>query len=320
MKKLVFLLLLACAPAVFGQAAPTPPDTDAAIAATVNFTGKITTGVTDLVTSVAPLMMPIGWWLLGFFGTYALLQTLLQTTLRSMAMHHFVPLAMVVAYVSILFRIVIAALMLAFYMNVIPGLGLNFHQIFPALGNGLSRAVTADLLRDVIVAANDAMHKMPTPGMFDIFPAMVALSVLLNIALLEVGTTVITAGSYAIIGLLTLCGPLMIPFYVLPGYDKRFWSWLDNMLVYSMYTFIGSGFVFIFMHVYIDFFTNLHGWSAAQWFVSLPYLILITVSFLWSMFKVPEIAHIVFGGVGGVAQGFAGALQGVAVRTIMAFL
>ena len=86
MKKLVFLLVLACAPAVFGQVAPTPPDADAAIAATVNFPGKITTGVTDLITSVAPSMMPIGWWLLGFFGAYALLQTLLQTTLRSMAM------------------------------------------------------------------------------------------------------------------------------------------------------------------------------------------------------------------------------------------
>jgi hypothetical protein len=320
MKKLVLLLVFVFAPVAFGQAPPTPPDTDAAIAATVNFTGKISLGVTDLITSVAPSMMPVGWWLLGFFGAYALLQTLLQSTLRSMAMHHYVPLSMVVAYVAILFRIIIASLMLAFYMNAIPGIGLNFHQIFPFVSNALSKAVTADLLKAVITAANDAMHKTPTPGFLDVFPALVALSVLMNIALLEVGVTIITAGSYAIVGLLTLCGPLMIPFYVLPGYDKRFWSWFDNMLVYSMYTFIGSGFVFIFMHAYIDFFTNLHGWSAGQWFVSLPYLILITVSFLWAMFKVPEITHIVFGGIGGVAQGFVGALQTLAVRAITALL
>jgi hypothetical protein len=34
------------------------------------------------------------------------------------------------------------------------------------------------------------------------------------------------------------------------------------------------------------------------------------------MFKVPEITHVVFGGVGGVASGFANALQSLAVRGI----
>jgi hypothetical protein len=87
-----------------------------------------------------------------------------------------------------------------------------------------------------------------------------------------------------------------------------------------MYGFVGSGFVFIFMHTYVDFFANLHGFTAGQWFASLPYLILITVAFLWTMSKVPELAHLIFGGVGGVASGFLGALQGLAVRGVMAFL
>jgi hypothetical protein len=132
----------------------------------------------------------------------------------------------------------------------------------------------------------------------------------------QIAMTIITAGSYAIVGMLTLCGPLMIPFYVLPGHDKKFWTWFDNMLAYSMYVFVGAGFIFIFCHSYLDFFSNLHGYSVGQWLVSVPYLMLITIVFLWTMFKVPEITHILFGGVGGVASGFANTLQSVAVRGI----
>jgi hypothetical protein len=67
-------------------------------------------------------------------------------------------------------------------------------------------------------------------------------------------------------------------------------------------------------------FSNLHGYTVGQWLVSVPYLMLITVVFLWTMFKVPEITHIIFGGIGGVASGFANALQSLAVRGIASAL
>ena len=49
-------------------------------------------------------------------------------------------------------------------------------------------------------------------------------------------------------------------------------------------------------------------------------MIVITVPFLWTMFKVPEVAHLIFGGVGGTAQGFMNAVEGLAVRAIAAAL
>jgi hypothetical protein len=289
---------------------------DTAIAGTVNFEGTVTQGVTDLVTNVAPSIMPFGWTILALFGVYALLQTLLQGTLRSMSMHHYNPLATTVAYVAVLFRIAIASLMLSFYMVPLPGLPFNFHQIFPYIAQALANAVTTDLLKQVLGDFNDAIHYLPPIGMFQVLPALLTILVLTLIALSQVAMTIITAGSYAIVGILTLCGPLMIPFYVLPGHDKKFWTWFDNMLAYSMYVFVGAAFIFIFCHSYLDFFSNLHGYTVGQWLVSVPYLLLITVVFLWTMFKVPEIAHILFGGFGGVASGFANSLQALAVRGI----
>jgi len=318
MKKLAVVIIFAST--AFGQTMPLPEDVDRAISTMVNFEGTVTLGVNDLVTTVAPSIMPFGWTLLALFGVYALLQVLLQSTMRSLTTHFYHPLATIVAYVAVLFRIVIATTMMSFYLVPMPGVSINFHQIFPYLAQALSNAITTDLLKQVLGHFADAVQFLPPVGMFQVLPALLTVLVLLLIALGQVGMTIITAGSYAIVGVLTLCGPLMIPFYVLPGHDKKFWTWFDNMLSYSMYIFVGTGFIYIFCHPYLDFFTNLHGFGVGQWLVSLPMLMLITIVFLWTMFKVPEITHIVFGGIGGVAQGFANTLQSLAVRGIAAAL
>ena len=262
MKKLLFLILLA-GPA-FGAVLPIPPDVDQAIAGMVNFEGSITQGVTDLIQGVAPVLMPVGWTILGIFGGIALLQTLIHSTMRQMSSHHYSPLATIIAYVSVLFRIAIASTMMTFYMVKIPGVPFNFHQLFPYLSNALSNAITKDLLVQVIGFFNDAVHFLPPVGMFSVYPALITIVALICIALAQVGMTLITAGSLAIVGVLTLCGPLMIPFYVLPGRDKKFWSWFDNMCSYSMYGFIGSAFIYVFCHAYIDFFASLHDWGLGR--------------------------------------------------------
>ena len=320
MKKLLLALLFASVS--FGQLPPLPipPDADTAIATTVNFEGSITLGVSDLVSTVAPSIMPFGWTLLGLFGVYALLQALLQANLRAMAMHHYNPLATIVAYVAILFRIVVATGMLSFYLVNIPGLSINFHQLFPYLAQALANGITTDLMKPVIAQFNTIGQNLPPTSMLQVLPALLTIIVLSFITLAQLGMVVITVSSYVIVGVLVLCGPLMIPFYVLPGYDRKFWTWFDNMLAYSMYVFVGAGFIFVFCHAYLDFFTNIHSFSVAQWLVTSRLLGLITIAFLYCMFKVPAITHMVFGGIGGVAEGFAGAIQGLAVRAIAAAL
>lgn len=309
------LLILLFASVSFGQATrpgpilPLPPDVDNAIAGTISFQSDVEMGVTQLVTNVAPSIMPFGWTMLAIFGVYALLMTLHQSNLRQMSVHHYNPIATVVAYVAILFRILVATVMMSGYMVPILGLPFNFHQMFPYMANALATGIKTDLAKQVLGYFNDAIHFLPMPGLLQVMPAAVCVIVTLLIALSYVGMTIITSGSYSIVGLLTLCGPLMIPFYVLPGHEKKFWTWFDNILAYSMYVFVGSGMIYIFCFAYIDFFTNLHGWSIGNWIAHIPYMILITVVFLYSIFKVPDVSHIVFGGLGGVAQGFANSVQ-----------
>lgn len=321
MKRL--LLLLALAAPLFGQLGtiPLPPDANSAIASTVNFEKSMSEGVTDLVSNIAPSIAPFGWMELGIFGVYALLYTLQMGTMRQLAAHHIHPYAMPVAYVAVLFRITVATLMMSCYSTPIPGLSFNFHQMFPHLANSLAASVTSDTLKEVLGYLNDAVHFLPPVGYLSVMPAIVCVTVLAFVGLSQVAMTIITAGSYAIVGILTLCGQLMIPFYVLPGgHDKKFWQWFDNMLAYSMYVFVGAGFTFIFAHAYLVFFTDLHGWSVGAWLIHIPYMVLLTLVYLWVIFKVPEVTHLLFGGIGGVGQGFANTVQGLVIAGVKMLL
>ena len=88
----------------------------------MDFGTKVNEAVTSLVTGVLSPVTGFGWVMLGIFGVYALLQTVLSAQLRALASHHVVPAAVVLACVAVLFRVLIAALMLGSYTA--------FHRIF----------------------------------------------------------------------------------------------------------------------------------------------------------------------------------------------
>jgi len=323
MKPLITVILLAYS--ALAQSAPPsptiPPDADQAIAGTLNFVGAVTQGVTQLVQTTVPSIMSFAWTLLALFGVYALLQVLLQGTMKAFAAFHGTHImAMVASYVAVLFRITACVAMLSFYNTPIPGVGFNFHQMFPAIANALASAISTAQAQQVIAAINNLLHYLPSPGLFDVVSALLTLFVIILFGIAELAMVLIISASYAIVAFLTLCGPLMIPFYVLPGHDKRFWSWFDNMFAYSMYGFAANAFIYIFCNPYLQFFTNIQSYTVGQWLPQLGYLIIITFSFLWTMFQVPTITHLLFSGIGGIAQGFANMLQGAAVRAIVAAL
>jgi hypothetical protein len=283
-------------------------DADSAVAPTVDFGTKINEAVTNLVTGVTAPVMPFGWTLLALFGAYAILQTLLSSTTRSLAYHHFVPAATILAVVAVLFRVLVAALMLAAYTQ--------FHRIFPALANGLTQTVSTAELKEVFAFLNDISNKMPPVGPLEVMPGLIAVVLLGFAALSSFALTLMTATSHAIVGVLSIVGPLMIPFYVLPGHDKRFWSWVDNMVLYSMYRFIAACFAMLWAHVYLALFASIKVFSVGSWVVAIPTFILITLSCVFVAFKIPEVSHMIFGGVGFIANGISHTAQSLVLRGV----
>lgn len=310
-KRLAFLFLVTL-PLLAG-----PTDGDGgAVAATVDWGAKINEAVTTLVTGATPPVLGFGWTLLFILGVYTLLSTLLQSIQRTLSYHHFVPAAIFLASVSVLFRVLIAGLMLSFYSTPLPGLSINFHQIFPSLANGLTKTVTLAELTEVFTFLKDIVNKTPSVGILEVFPAIIAMHIVILAALTSFALTLMTAMSHIIVAVLSITGPLFIPFYVLPGHEKRFWNWLDNMISYSMMRFVAACFAMVFAHVYITLFNSITSFNVAAWISVLAQFILITLGAIFAAFKVPDVTTMLFGGFGGLASDIAGTAQALTTRWV----
>jgi len=287
-------------------------DADTTVAATVDLGSRFNEAVTNLVTGVISPVMGFGWTMLAIFGAYALLQTQLSSTVRSLSYHHYVPAATILPIVAVLLRVLVAGLMLKAYTP--------FHQIFPNVANGLTKTVSMAELTQVFSFLNDIANKLPPVGVLQVMPALISVLVLAFAAAASFGLTIMTSMSHAVIGVLTIVGPLMIPFYVLPGFDKKFWNWIDNMLAYSMYRFVAACFAYLWAHVYIALLAAITVYSVGSWVVAIGSFIIVTVSCVFTAFKVPEITHMIFGGVGGLASSLSNTFQNAALRGVSKLL
>ena len=94
----------------------------------------------------------------------------------------------------------------------------------------------------------------------------------------------------------------MIPFYVLPRFDSKFWNWLDNLVVYSMYRFVAACFGFLWAHVYVAIFAAMTTFTVGAWMVAIVSFIIVTISCVFSALKIPEMTHMIFGGTADIAN------------------
>ena len=305
-------VLISVALLAFGSGLAFAQDVDPAVAGAVDYGAKINEAVTTLVTGVTPPVMGFGWTMLAIFGAYALLKALLDAQLRALAYHHFVPAAVILPAVAVLFRVLIAAGLLGAYTPL--------HQLFPNLANGLAKAVSIAEVKEVFSFVNDISNKMPPIGMLAVFPAVIGGLLLIFSAVTSFALSIMTTVSHAVVGVLTIVGPLLIPFYVLPGFDKKFWNWIDNMLAYSMYRFIAACFAMLWAHVYMALFNSITVFSIGSWVVAIGSFILVTLGCVFLAFKIPEITHMIFGGMGGLAADISNTAQRAVLARVAKFL
>jgi hypothetical protein len=107
-------------------------------------------------------------------------------------------------------------------------------------------------------------------------------------------------------GLFILFGPLLIPLLITRSFKHKFWHRVDGILVFSMFRSVSAAISFIYLNVMIGFCDNTVAgdYSLGHWLALIPTLILLNGGLLWSMFQVPRITGMIFGGVAGQAQAF----------------
>jgi len=249
--------------------------------------------------------------------------------------------------------------MLEFYDTPFPGLGLTFPQIIVNQGSWLSGIIVADTgsdawiwlqayLKNVWTTVYDNATQYYGLGLLSgilsgsrqiMFLFAISATAILALITVLIGYSFVLFSQLAI-SLLTLLGPLFIPWLVFGPLSFLFWSWFRMLITYALYAAIAAG-VFrvtiqLIMAVGNEYQqrANVDSIAAAMQQLTSPTGTGISEFIIWSItfvlalltallatFKIPEIAGGLVtgaapgGGVAGPAMGMAGAVKGGAITS-----
>ena len=249
--------------------------------------------------------------------------------------------------------------MLEFYDTPFPGLGLTFPQIIVNQGAWLNGVIVADTgsdawnwlqayLKNVWATVYDNATQYYGLGLLTgimsggrqiIFLFAISATAILTLITVLIGYSFVLFSQLAI-SLLTLLGPLFIPWLVFGPLSFLFWSWFRMLITYTLYAAIAAAVFRITIqlimavgNVYQDR-ANVDSIAAALQQLTSPTGTGIDEFIIWSItfvlalltallatFKIPEIAGGLVtgaapgGGVGGPLMGMAGAVKGGAITT-----
>ena len=247
--------------------------------------------------------------------------------------------------------------MLEFYATPMPGVGISFPEIIVNQGSWLNGIIVADTgsaawiwLRDYLTniwnTVIDNSTKYYGLGLMSsllsgyrqlIFLAAISATAILTLITVLIGYSFVIFSQLAI-SLLTLLGPLFIPWLVFPGMSFLFWSWLRMLITYSLYAAIAAGVFRITIQLImavgdayqeranvdsiaaaLQQLTSVTGTGITEFIVWSITFLLALLTALLATFKIPEIAGGLVsgaapgGGLAGSAMSMAGAVKGGAI-------
>jgi hypothetical protein len=307
---LLFLAVILLPVPGASAASPSPPTPG------IDWLSKVTDQVNDLVTAHGDQLVSIGNTELAFFAILTLTGIVVRWQISHMVIG-FRPVNYTIGDLLAFFiNLAVCSVMLHYYNTPLPGAGISIHQIFPALAKVVTNVFDQSIVDGFLARVSKAADGTHVPGALDLVGAIVYTIVLLNVCILDLIMFAVNAFGFVALGMLTLFGPLIIPLFITRNFKSKFWHWVDGLLVFSMFRAVSAAISFIYVNVFISFFDNtVNGdYSLGHWLALLPTLILLNGGLLWSMFQVPRITGMIFGGVAGQAQGFVDTVTSNIVR------
>lgn len=212
---------------------------------------------------------------------------------------------------SFLIKVAVVGSLLTFYSSSLPGFGVSVHQLLPMIGQKLAASVNHSGDAAMTNSLNNAMVNMPTPGLFNPIEIVTYVLVLIVTGLFHLLMFVVTASGFVAVGVLSITGQLVIPLLLTKNFAKYFWGWVDMMLTYSMYPFIGAAFIFVFSNSVNNFFVLAFsgGFTFPQLVLTFPVICVLLGTFAFSIFSIPQFTSQHFGGAGATFAGMAGVAE-----------
>lgn len=165
----------------------------------------------------------------------------------------------VASIMFLLVKILICLSLLKWYNLPIPGFDNTFHGYITGTGAHLAAQIDMAMTEKVTSKFSEVILGMESPAWYDVFSSIAAhihyYGVVLVITLMQSAIVCVIAFGWVACGVIVLLGPCFIPFWLIPGKEHLFWGWLNALVQYSFYPVVANAFVFIYGHVFMEFFT-----------------------------------------------------------------
>ena len=193
--------------------------------------------------------------------------------------------------------------MIKFYAVPIPGLGYSFSDLILEGPRHFANALNQDIASTLLGELNKLWEANKQFSITDIFALGAIVSWLILIGLLiacYLATIIVIAFGYVAMAVMTLVGPIFIPFFIVPQMEWMFWGWLKSFIQYAFYPVVANAFLYCFGQMLFNFITRRQvELTSGNVMALLIPLVVMGGVFVFGMVKIPSVVNSLFTGKSG---------------------
>lgn len=259
--------------------------------------------LTDLTTQNAGILTIVGYSLLSLTALVQLLNMVIQWNTASMSFTlHTHPLQ-AGDVVKFLIRLVVCCLLMNYWVNPLPGVGVGFSHLFSFLAQKMAQGFDQDRLNQFISLIKQVSDGTDQPSITAPLKILCYVLVQLVVGVSSAILFLINVSSYILYGVAALFGPIFIPLYMTQTFKGKFLHFVDVLLGFAMIRAVAAAFIYVWSGFMTAFITQTFNgnYTLDNWLANLVPCVAVFVAFILNMLYIPSLTQAIFGGAAGLA-------------------
>jgi len=206
-------------------------------------------------------------------------------------------------FASLVMMIAFGYAMTQYYDTPIPGIGRSFYHVIIDQTSYLSNLIAGTQLQNASDAIRLYQGQIQSPGLTNFSGSLAYIIDLAILALWQAVAIIITAYGFVAQAICILVGPLFIPFFIVPKLEWLFWGWLKCFMQYAFYQVVAAATMFVMGNIVIYVLTQPPFLPVPEPATLLTLLIVVFLSGIYALLKVPALTSHLFSGMSGLHSG-----------------
>jgi hypothetical protein len=259
--------------------------------------------LSDLTTQNAGILTSMGYALLSVTALVQLVNMVIRWNTASMSFTlHTHPLQ-AGDIVKFLIRLVVCCLLLTYWVNPLPGVGVGFSHLFSYLAQLMAQVFDQNRLNEFTSLIRQMSDGTDQPSMTAPLKILCYVLVQVIVGVAAAIIFLINCSSYILYGVAALFGPIFIPLYMTETFKGKFIHFIDVLLSFAMIRAVAAAFIYVwagFMNAFITQTFN-GNYTLDNWLANLVPVMTVFLAFIFNMLYIPSMTQAMFGGAAGMA-------------------